>query len=203
MLQTLFPRRGYNFRSDVDTPIPIPPGEDLPSPVKEPPDKPVLEPAIRSANRSLPSPRAYEPVRLPCQARSLRPRESPTMPDWSPCPDQARASRCAAPWSAGSHGPCCGPAWGWSRSCHCCWPHSPASSGCRFRSGTCHAAAWNRIWPLRPFALRRRPVVGRVSALVPHRALVGARGAAACSHRRRRRSRRAVAGLLIVNGCAG
>jgi hypothetical protein len=32
------------LRRDEDPPIPIPPGEDLPSPIKEPPDGPVDDP---------------------------------------------------------------------------------------------------------------------------------------------------------------
>jgi hypothetical protein len=47
------------LRSDVDTPIPVPPGEDLPSPVKEPPDKPVLEP-----DKPVREPGSDEPTRL-------------------------------------------------------------------------------------------------------------------------------------------
>lgn len=44
MLRWQLPLADNVLRSDEDTPIPVPPGEDLPSPVKEPPDKPELEP---------------------------------------------------------------------------------------------------------------------------------------------------------------
>jgi hypothetical protein len=44
MLRWQLPLGHTLLRSDEDTPLPIPPGEDLPSPVKEPPDTPVLEP---------------------------------------------------------------------------------------------------------------------------------------------------------------
>jgi len=50
---------GSWLRSDEDTPIPIPPGEDLPSPVKEPPDTPVLEP-----DHPVREPGPTEPTRL-------------------------------------------------------------------------------------------------------------------------------------------
>ena len=51
---------GYSeLRRDEDTPIPVPPGEDLPSPVKEPPDKPVLEP-----DNPVREPGPEEPTRL-------------------------------------------------------------------------------------------------------------------------------------------
>ena len=59
MMQLYLPNERYDLRSDVDTPIPIPPGEDLPSPVKEPPDKPVLEP-----DKPVREPGPDEPTRL-------------------------------------------------------------------------------------------------------------------------------------------
>jgi hypothetical protein len=49
----------YELRSDVDSPIPLPPGEDLPAPVKEPPDTPVLEP-----DNPVREPEPTEPTRL-------------------------------------------------------------------------------------------------------------------------------------------
>ncbi len=52
-------RDSLYLRSDVDSPIPVPPGEDLPSPVKEPPDKPVLEP-----DNPVREPGPDEPTRL-------------------------------------------------------------------------------------------------------------------------------------------
>ena len=44
MLRWQLPLADKVLRSDEDSPVPVPPGEDLPSPVKEPPDQPVLEP---------------------------------------------------------------------------------------------------------------------------------------------------------------
>ncbi len=58
-MRTRFPKEPHNLRSDVDSPIPLPPGEDLPAPVKEPPDKPVLEP-----DHPVREPEPSEPTRL-------------------------------------------------------------------------------------------------------------------------------------------
>jgi hypothetical protein len=59
MLRWQLPLADIMLRSDEDTPIPIPPGEDLPSPVKEPPDKPVIEP-----DHPVRDPGPVEPTRL-------------------------------------------------------------------------------------------------------------------------------------------
>jgi hypothetical protein len=58
-MQAQFSETSYDLRSDVDTPIPIPPGEDLPPSVKEPPDTPVLEP-----DDPVREPEPTEPTRL-------------------------------------------------------------------------------------------------------------------------------------------
>ena len=59
MLRWQLPLAEKVLRSDEDTPIPVPPGEDLPAPVKEPPDKPVQEP-----DYPVQEPGPAEPTRL-------------------------------------------------------------------------------------------------------------------------------------------
>lgn len=59
MLRWELPLAERHMRSDQDPPIPIPPGEDLPSPINEPPDTPVLDP-----HHPVGEPDPVEPTRL-------------------------------------------------------------------------------------------------------------------------------------------
>ncbi len=43
------------LRRDEDPPVPVPPGEDVPSPVKEPPDGPTDEPPVREPDPDAPT----------------------------------------------------------------------------------------------------------------------------------------------------